>query len=317
MGESNIEWTDVTDNIIRVVGGGWWCRKISPGCTNCYAELLNQNAFFNGNKLLYKGKPPKLFLVEKLIAGWCRQRKPKKHFVSSMTDVFGDWVPREWIFKFLDGMWFSPEQTFQVLTKRADVMEREVKAWLESRGLRKVAQHIWLGVSVENQKCADERIEHLLAIPAMTRFLSVEPMLDSIDFKFRRRSHGFPMHIGTEGQAVGMPQGIHWVIIGGESGDKARPCNVGWIRQGVRQCFMAGVPVFVKQLGENIVSRNDAGFEGESDSEWPMDTHYKELDPAVYQGAPVRVLLKDKKGGDMAEWPVDLRVREFPAFAGG
>lgn len=124
MSDSSIEWTDVTDNIIAAVdehGGqrGWWCRKISPECLNCYAEVLNQSDYFNGNKLRYAGEPPVLKLREDIIDGWARQRKSRKHFVASMTDVFGEWVPQSWIFRFLDGMWRAPLQIFQVLTKRA------------------------------------------------------------------------------------------------------------------------------------------------------------------------------------------------------
>src|SRR5262245_55416460 len=118
MGETNIEWTDVTDNIIVAEGGGWWCRRISPGCDHCYAEEINQNPFFGGNKLPYRGASPALKLREEIIGGWARQKKSKKHFVASMTDIFGEWVPREMVFKFLDGMLRAPRQTFQLLTKR-------------------------------------------------------------------------------------------------------------------------------------------------------------------------------------------------------
>src|SRR5262245_62535311 len=123
---TSIEWTDITDNIIVVEGGGWWCRRISPGCDHCYAEALNQNTFFGGNKLPYRGTAPSLKLRTEIIDGWARLRKPKKHFVSSMTDIFGEWVSREMIFAFLDGMRAAPLQTFQLLTKRPAVMLSEV-----------------------------------------------------------------------------------------------------------------------------------------------------------------------------------------------
>ncbi|MCC5638875.1 phage Gp37/Gp68 family protein [Nostoc sp. CHAB 5844] len=86
---TNIQWTDLTDNIIRAKDGGWWCRKISPGCANCYSEKLNQNTFFGGNKQPYSGQPPELILDTEIIRKWGFQKKPKKHFVASMTDVFG------------------------------------------------------------------------------------------------------------------------------------------------------------------------------------------------------------------------------------
>src|SRR5688572_19248247 len=124
--QTNIEWTDVTDNIIIVEGGGWWCRKISPGCFNCYAARLNLSTYFGGNKLPYTGEPPKLILRRDILKSWARQRKAKKHFVASMTDVFGEWVPVEWQFEFLDAMAAAPNQTFQILTKRADIMALHV-----------------------------------------------------------------------------------------------------------------------------------------------------------------------------------------------
>jgi protein gp37 len=151
-----IQWTDVTDNIIVAVDEagnhhGWWCKKISPGCAHCYAEDLNQSTYFNGNKLKYSGSPPVLKLREDIIDSWARQRKPKKHFVCSMTDVLGEWVPRAWIFRYLDGMVAAPQQIFQVLTKRADVALREIAAYCEARGIAKLPANIWIGVSVEDQ----------------------------------------------------------------------------------------------------------------------------------------------------------------------
>ncbi|MDZ8140487.1 MAG: DUF5131 family protein [Nostoc sp. DedQUE04] len=101
---TNIEWANLTDNIIRAKRGGWWCQKISEGCKNCYSEKLNQNSFFGGNKQPYSGQPPELVLDTETIRKWGFQRKPKKHFVSSMTDVFGEWIPRSWQHEMLDGM---------------------------------------------------------------------------------------------------------------------------------------------------------------------------------------------------------------------
>ncbi|MCI0659974.1 MAG: phage Gp37/Gp68 family protein [Acidobacteria bacterium] len=227
---TSIEWTDVTDNIIVVEGGGWWCRRISPGCDHCYAEALNQNSFFGGNKLPYRGPPPSLKLRTDIIDGWARQRKPKKHFVSSMTDIFGEWVSREMIFAFLDGMRAAPLQTFQLLTKRPAVMLMEVQAWLRERGLDELPENIWAGATAEDQERANERVPELQKIPASTRFLSCEPLLGEIDL-------GFALAC------------IDWVIIGGESGQHARETNLDWIDSVVAQCSAAEVPCFVKQLG--------------------------------------------------------------------
>ena len=106
---------------------------------------------------------------------------------------------------------------------------------------------------------------------------------------------------------------LNWVIVGGESGPGARPCDVAWIRSIVQQCQAAAVPVFVKQAGSYVVDRNDAGFEGEAETDWPMDTDTDDPDNEWdYQGAAIRIRLHDRKGGDLAELPADLRVREWP-----
>jgi protein gp37 len=269
-----IQWTDVTDNIIVAAQGGWWCRKISPGCANCYAAELNQSEYFHGNKLAYGGDAPVLKLREDIIDSWPRQTKPKRHFIASMTDVFGEWLPQAWIFRMLDGMAAAPRQTFQVLTKRASEMRQEVDAWLTARNLSVVPAHIWLGVSVENQTFADERIPHLLATRASVRFLSVEPLLGPVRF--------------ADYRIFGGMNGIHWLIVGGESGKNARPCNVEWIRSIVRQCAAADVSLFVKQLGTRAC--------------WS----------AADDDAPLLARMKHKKGGSPEEWPADLRIRQFP-----
>jgi len=113
---------------------------------------------------------------------------------------------------------------------------------------------------------------------------------------------------------VRSPLGIHQIIVGGESGPKARPFNIEWARSTIEQCKAAGIACFVKQMGSVVQDRNDAGYDGESPKEWPTGTDFDDeyFDPGVYQGKPVRVLLKDKKGGDITEWPEDLRIRQFP-----
>ena len=296
---TNIEWTDETDNIIVVEGGGWWCRMCSEGCANCYAARLNQSDYFKGNHLPYTGEPPKLILKRDLLASWARQTKPRRHFVASMTDVFGDWVPFEWCVEFLDAMTAAPRQTFQVLTKRANLMRIAVNAWLELRGLKRVPPNIWLGVSVETQMWALKRIPDLLGIPC-TRFLSCEPLLEAVDIEpfvhFSPRSKVCPKCLfGTNGEddlfcpndgtALGPDPRIDWVILGGESGPGARPSNLLWHESLVLQCTSAGVPVFVKQMGANVTHGNDV----------PLDPPFKH-----------------HKGGDPNEWPETLCVREFP-----
>jgi protein gp37 len=259
MSATTIQWTDVTDNIIAVNTGGWWCRKISPGCDNCYAEALNQKRFFGGNGLPYRGAPPMLTLRDDLIESWARQRKAKRHFVASMTDVFGEWVPQGMIWRFLDGMAAAPLQIFQLLTKRPGVMAREVSAWLCKRDLKSCPANIWLGVTVENQEQADKRIPALLRIPAQVRFLSCEPLLGEVDLSPWIRD-------------------LSWVICGGESGPKARPMHPDWLMRLRDQCQAAGAPVFIKQLGNHLARQLGCRDpKGGDPSEWPAEYRVRQF----------------------------------------
>lgn len=179
----------------------------------------------------------------------------------------------------------------------------------------KPPNNIWPGTTVEDQTRADERIPHLLRSTAVCRFLSVEPQLGPVDLRGWLEPVDRKQWDGLKRQHE---RDIHWVIVGGESGPKARPFSIEWARSIVRQCREAGVPVFVKQLGAVIKDRNDAGFDGESPTEWPMGTEFDDgyFDPSIYQGKPGRVVLRDRKGGTMEEWPEDLRVREWPEVEG-
>lgn len=325
--EGGIPWTDVTDNVIVAEGGGWWCRKITEGCKNCYAANLNQSTYFHGNKLPYSGEPPALLLKSDLIKSWARQRTAKKHFVASMTDVFGEWVAREWQFEILDGMLAAPMQTFQVLTKRADVMLEAVTQWLAARSLDSLPPNVWPMVTAENQREADRRIPYLLRVPAAVRGLSCEPLLEGIVLQ-GDGNYGRPEVMHSRAYLRGdtpdwqeYRPGIDWVIVGGESGPGARPCELAWIRSVVGQCRAANVPVFVKQLGSRFaVDYYDHEYRDEYEShgwEWPepmgWDTRHGQ--PPI--GSRVRIALKDRKGGDITEFPEDLRVRQFPQTAGG
>ena len=182
--------------------------------------------------------------------------------------------------------------------------------------------NVWLGVSVENQRFADERIPLLLETPAAVRFISAEPLLGPIDVRWRSADGGgFVQYLPAPGppdppNVKNRRPYLNWVITGGESGPKARPCRVEWIADIVRQCQASHVPVFVKQLGSNVEDRNDAGFEGDPGDRWTPETRYEELTSEGWQGDPVRIRLRDRKGGDPQEWPEDLRVRDFPRAAG-
>ncbi len=232
MGNSAIEWTDVTDNIIVAEDGGWWCRRISPGCDHCYAEKLNQNSFFGGNERPYRGAPPALKFREEIVEGWAKQRKSKKHFVSSMTDVAGEWVPRWVIFRYLDGMLAAPKQTFQLLTKRPEVLFREISAWLEARTIKQPPKNIWCGCTAENQEWADKRKPSMHALTSLgfITFVSYEPALGPVDWS------------GWEF--------VDQIISGGESGPGARPAHPDWYRATRDWCAANKKSYFHKQNGE-------------------------------------------------------------------
>lgn len=349
---SKIEWTDTTWN--PVVG----CTPVSPGCLNCYAATMSHRLEAMGQQpyvgLTVKRDGRQVFngtvrtMPDRLIAplSW---RKPRRVFVNSMSDLFHEDVPFEFVDRVFAVMALTPQHTYQILTKRPERMAEYLHGGSAGRGGRygyaifELAKsrsgndgeafgiecatpfplpNVWLGTSVENQATANERIPHLLKCPAAVRFLSCEPLLGHITLSTGDLLTGFPRHITTQGHAVGAPLGIHWVIVGGESGHNARPIHIEHIRSIVQQCQSAGVPVFVKQLGANCRDRNDAGFMGDPGDSWDVDPiHDVELHPdgiiEEYQGAPVRVRLRDRKGGDPSEWPEDLRVREWPKAATG
>jgi protein gp37 len=292
MGETTIQWTDKTWN--PTTG----CSKVSPGCKNCYAERIFPRAY---------GKF-RAFTDVRCHEGRLEQplhwRKPRKVFVNSMSDLFHEAVPFEFVKQVWDVMARAQRHSFQILTKRPERM-LEFTRWMAGADDISAAhwpENCWLGVSVEDQQRADERIPLLQQVPAEVRFISYEPALGPIDI---------------EEHLMGMTSCHHpnWVIVGGESGQKARAFHPRWARSMVAQCRAAGVAVFVKQMGSLVIDRNDAGFDGDAPEAWPMDTRYNELDKG-YQGAPVRIKLKDGHGGNPEEWPADLRVRQFPEVRG-
>lgn len=290
MTKTSIEWTDCTWNCVR------GCTRVSRGCEHCYAEGVARRFAGPGQpyeglvRLDAKGKPKAQwngevrFVTEKLAEplSW---RKPRRVFVNSMSDLFHEGVLDAQIDLVLAVMLLAPQHTFQVLTKRPermraylsapDLYDRVLRAAGTFRakrpGLCAVAISnpatsppwwIWWGVSVEDQRTADERIPVLLTLPAAVRWVSYEPALGPVDFA---------------GEA-----GIDWIVVGGESGPGARPFDLAWARSTIAQCRAAETACFFKQAGSN-----------------PM------LD-----GASVRLL--DRKGGDLAELPADLHVREWP-----
>jgi protein gp37 len=257
---SDIQWTDITANPIKVKAGGNYCEKVSPGCANCYASGLNsKGARFGGNGKPFGGiRPevrPEISLNVDMLQKWGRARKPRKIFVGSMTDVFGEWVPDWMIYSLFDAMTIAPLQTFQILTKRPERALDITESWLHSVGRLYLPDNLWLGVSAEDQKRYDQRAPILAQISAMVRFLSLEPLLGPIEIS------------GPDNPEL--YKAIDWVIVGGESGPNARPLNIEWIRSILAQCKCYNIPAFVKQLGTCWAKENGAKHsKGGDPNEW-------------------------------------------------
>jgi len=309
MAKSSIEWTTETWN--PVTG----CSRISDGCTNCYAEKMTKRLEAMG-QVKYAGLLNAQGRFNGTVKTWddalqipLKTKKPTTYFVNSMSDLFHANLPDEFIDKVFAVMALCPQHTFQILTKRPERMrnyfapanrtvdrgfnlaawldhnygEAAIDAVLESRKKSVCPSNVWLGVSVEDQKAADERIPLLLQTPAAIRWLSVEPLLGPVDLTQHLKCESC---IDRSVHWCGDPV-VDWVVVGGESGPGARDCDIHWIRSVVEECKAAEVPVFVKQLG----AKPFMGVKG--------------FGPVI----------KNKKGGDIAEFPPDLQIREFPTEA--
>jgi len=339
---SSIEWTDTTWN--PVTG----CTKVSPGCAHCYAETFAERWRGVPGHPYEQGFDLKLWPERlSLPLSW---KKPRRVFVNSMSDLFHEDVPFEFIDRVFAVMALTPQHTYQVLTKRPERMREYLTnrarpfgeaqilyptpEWVVmsmqrdaspsrielsdaiDRVRRWPLPNVWLGTSVELQRWADVRIPELLATPAAVRFLSCEPLLGPLDLtRIDATSDSDPGfsalywdedYEGTLGDAT-----IDWVIVGGESGPGARPFDLAWARSIVSQCRAAGVAVFVKQLGAKPYA---ALTEGELFPPNGMSGARFTLKHDDHTKAAMYPRLKSRKGGDMAEWPKDLRVREFPIY---
>jgi protein gp37 len=271
-----IQWTDATWNPTR------GCLRISEGCRNCYAERVaarfsKPGMPFDGFAILAPQGPRwtgKVALVESKLHEPMSWRAGRRVFVDSMSDLFHEHLDVADLLRIFCVMQEAEQHDYQILTKRADRMlflmpwmrralAEDYERWNGGR-FQWPIPNLWLGVSVENRE-TKHRIDALRKTPAAVRFLSIEPLLEDIG------------ELNLEG--------IHWVIVGGESGPGARPFHADWAYSIIQQCRDAGVACFVKQLGAWV--------------RWNRDQ-------------PSRVLA-DPKGGDWDEWPASLRVREFPA----
>ena len=278
MGKTSIEWTDRVWNPVR------GCSRVSEGCRNCYAERIA--ARFSDESVMIDAAPSgpqqfhgfairtpsgprwtgKVELIKSKLTEPFHWKKPQRVFVNSMSDLFHEALPDESIDRVFAVMALCPHITFQILTKRP----RRMLEWFKGDGRARWEDHVynraylmstkysaavpstwpllnvWLGVSVEDQATADERIPLLLQTPAAIRFVSYEPALGPVDFDRRQEQ---PYWFSSFNPAYGQA-GIDWIIAGGESGPDARPPHPDWFRNTRDQCQDAGVPFFFKQHGD-------------------------------------------------------------------
>lgn len=232
MARSNIEWTDYVWNFLS------GCSKVSAGCQgkNCYAETI-------ANRFWKERKFTDVQIDESKLELPLHLKKPRMIFVNSMSDLFHEKISFEVIAKCWDTMFDTERHTYQILTKRPERMLDFIKWMNEKQNRGTDYNNVWLGVSVENQQTADERIPLLLQTPAAVKFLSIEPLLEPIAFEALT--------------------GIDWVIIGCESGHKRRNCELVWIEHIIKQCRTNCyyIPIFIKQLSiDGKVVRNISRF---------------------------------------------------------
>lgn len=237
---SAIEWTDATWNFLT------GCSKISPGCDHCYAEALSKRLQATGAYRYRNGF--QLTFHPEVLSVPLTWRRPRRIFVNSMSDLFHEDVPLDWIKRAFEVMAATPQHSYQILTKRADRVRRLAVAL-------KWPPNVWMGVSVENQVFAF-RAKRLAQVPAAVRFLSVEPLLGPVTLDL---------------------SGIDWVIVGGESGPHARPMDPDWARSVRDQCAAAGVAFFFKQWGGRTPKAGGRILDGRTWDEFP---HAAEALPA-------------------------------------
>lgn len=346
---SNIEWTDATWN--PVVG----CAKVAQGCKHCYAEAMAKRLARMGqdhyaavvNDTGWNGRA---VTVPEALSKPLRWKKPRRIFVNSMSDLYHEDVPFEFIAAVYGVMAACPQHLFIILTKRPKRM-REFFGWVSPavpganadtarkcakyavgcidgiahlHRFRDASQQVWPlpnvihGYSASTQADLDAGIGDLLATPSARRCLSLEPLIGPIKVE---------PYLGNEVIAYGeagkrgatdfevKPPRLHWILVGGESGPGARRCDIAWIHSIVAQCKAAGVPAFVKQLGAHVTTNfyDDATQQSweEHGREWPMPDDWDGIHQPCTDEM-VRLTLTDPKGGDPSEWPADLRVRQFP-----
>lgn len=295
--DSGIQWTTHTFN-------PWWgCEKVSEACKHCYAESFAKRV---GEKVWGGDDTARRFFGDKHWAEplkWARaaEKAGERHrvFCASMADVFEDRrdldAARARLWALIDA---TPALDWLLLSKRwgtADIEGMVPPEWREGW-----PANVWAGATAENQARAEERVPALIKAPARVHFLSMEPLLGPVDLGFAVDN---PHPVAFKGGQMPALAGLEWIILGGESGAKARPLSLAWMRSLLAQGRAAGVAVFVKQFGEQAYDEQNG-----------IAYHGKRIE-AVEDGVVKvrRVPLVDRHGGEPEEWPADLRVREMPA----
>ena len=332
MSATKIEWVRNADG----TQGTTWnpvrgCSRMSRGCENCYAERMSARFSAGGVYPVggictpYKKREPffgfavrtpsgprwtgRVELIASKLEEPLHWRKPRTILVNSMSDLFHKALPLAEKEKVFRVMLSANQHIYQILTKRAALMAEQVPIIMNRifGPHWRMPAYIWLGVSVEDQATADERIPLLLQTPAAVRFVSMEPLLSAVDL----RLYVFPRNAEHRGRPF--VNSLDGVIAGGESGPGARPCNVEWIRSAVWQCREAGVSMFVKQLGAHPVGSCPRCLGRGTVDSWQDGMPGQEECPKYCYGSKIiPIKLHDRKGGDPSEWPEDLRVRELP-----
>lgn len=339
---SKIEWCNASWSPIRAwlkptmidvppQRWGYHCERVSPGCKNCYASTMNGRmlpAWGTGLDYTVPNREKvEIFLDEKELLKPLSWKKPRRIFVESMSDWCATFVSDEMRDRIMAVAALCPQHTFLFLTKRADgcvnyfggmALCRIVFAAEQIIGDYALRDSPWplpnvyLGFSAENQECFDERWGHMrgLAATGWKVWCSAEPLLEPINMEhvlnpnpYQRIPGGY---VGDRPDLMARPCQI---VVGGESGHGARPMNIAWVRSIIAQCKAAGTAVFCKQLGAKpyIIDGGQSG-----DHNYFLFTASRELVPAYFKGHVTYMCPNDRKGGDMSEWPEDLRVREFP-----
>ncbi|MCL4759733.1 MAG: DUF5131 family protein [Rhodocyclaceae bacterium] len=325
MGDNTgIEWTDATWN--PVTG----CSKVSAGCKHCYAERDWARLSANRQTRYFGRAFTDVRCHADVLALPLRWRRPRRIFVTSMSDLFHPDVPDEFIDAVFAVMALAPHHTFQVLTKRPERMRDYLRCGggscirigirqaIEAMGypdlgaVGKALPNIWLGVSIDDQATAEERIPLLLDTPAAVRWISAEPLLGPVRLDQIMRASQYDDWTycdnaldGFRATKCGGTYGPHldWVVVGGESGPKARPMHPAWVRSLRDQCQAAGVPFLFKQWGEWLPALQDGNPEHApmeiNASDWPLRVGKKsagrQLDGVKHDGYPAIALESNPK----------------------